>query len=430
MTTKSMATLPDTIQKDRFGNSVDPVVGYARGKILSSPVEESLRVEHAFSLTRSRASEYGKDSLAIFTGMAGTFPIDSEDIALCNEWAGSPFVVQELRDAGLAHLGGSDSDGFSMFARSSAALVGWCCVTATDGIVLSVVPEAGHSHASVGYGAALARAQLVELTIDQLADHQFNGGRTLSVVVTAVTSGLEWLTDTQLRSVVEFARAHAAPVLIDDAYGARIRPVLYGGGKSLTFGADVVLTNTDKAGMRGPRGALVAGRRHLVAQLAAWAAERGMDARAPLLIGALRALQRFDPSDLLAEADQAQLLGRAVVAELGTDVVHESALGPTIREDDVLELLTRSNQAVWSDLVPCEAAAAVGMTLLRRRGIITVNTHAQPGARVSLRLKPVLGHLTRAGGADAVAKAIVAAIDEVAELVSSPERARDLLLGA
>jgi L-seryl-tRNA(Ser) seleniumtransferase len=39
------------------------------------------------------------------------------------------------------------------------------------------------------------------------------------------------------------------------------------------------------------------------------------------------------------------------------------------------------------------------MTLLKRHGIATDTTHGQPGARVSLRLKPVLGVLTKAGGA-------------------------------
>jgi L-seryl-tRNA(Ser) seleniumtransferase len=69
------------------------------------------------------------------------------------------------------------------------------------------------------------------------------------------------------------------------------------------------------------------------------------------------------------------------------------------------------------------------MCLLRRSGIVTVNTHAQPGARVSIRLKPASGHLARAGGAAAVTEQVVAAMQEAADLCRTTDGLAQLLVG-
>lgn len=415
---------------DRYGNRIDPAAGYARGRILTSSVDETRRLAHAWSLTREWAAVHGAGSFAIFAGMAGDLGIGPADVHLCNEWIGAGLVEEELRRAAMEHLGGSDSDGYAMLARSSAAIVAWFSLEARDAAVISVVPPGGRSHSSVRQGARLARSRLVEIPADRLTGRVLADTDARCVIVTSVTSGLEHLSDDELRRVVDLAHRHHALVLVDDAYGARLRPVLYGGSPSLSFGADLVITNTDKAGLRGPRGALVAGAPDLVRDLVTWAAERGMDARAPIQVGALRALRSFEPDDLRREASDAQGLGRALAAELGDGSVIQGDLGPTITEEAALALLRdRGASRAAGHLVPCEATAAVGMTLLRRFGIVTVNTHAQPGARVSLRLKPILGHLALAGGPDAAAAKVRAAVDEVAGLADEPAAVRRLLLG-
>lgn len=414
---------------DRFGNPIDPTVGYARGTILACPADDVRRLTHAWSLARAWTAAHGRDSLAIFTGMAGSLGIEPSDVDLGNEWTGGALVSEDLRAAALAHLGGSDAHGFCMLARTSAAMVTWLALRAWEAPVVSVVPRGGRSHPSVRMGAALARSGLVEIPIDQVTAETFAAVR--CVVVTAVTSSLEWLSDDELRAVVDLAHDRGAVVLVDDAYGARLRPILLGGSPSLSFGADVVVTNSDKAGLRGPRAALVAGRPDLVLEMATWAAERGMDARAPVQAGALGALRSFDPDMLRREAADAQGLGRALAAEFGADVVAQGVLGPTITEEDALCLLERHGATRLRDrLVPCEVTAAIGMVLLRRFGIVTVNTHAQPGARVSLRLKPVLGQLAVAGGADAVTAKVRDAVAEVVAISERPAVVRGLLVGA
>lgn len=426
--TAGMAEQAARSRTDRFGNAVDPTVGYARGRILATPADDVRRLAHALSLTRERVAARGADSLAIFTGMSGDLGIGPADMALCNEWIGAALGGDELRRAALAHLGGSDADGFCMLARTSAAMVTWLTLKASDAGVISVVPDGGRSHPSVRMGAALARSRLVEIPVDRFDDRVLAATGATCVVVTAVTSSLERLSDDELRQVVDLAHDRHAVVLVDDAYGARLRPVLFGGSPSLSFGADVVVTNSDKAGLRGPRAALVAGRADLVLEMATWAAERGMDARPPIMAGALRALRSFDPDDLRREAAGGRHLGRSLAGVLGADVVAQGILGPTITEEDALGLVgTFGAPRAHEHLVPCEATAAIGMVLLRRFGIVTVNTHAQPGARVSLRLKPVLGHLALAGGADAVSAKVRDAVAEVATIAEQPDAMRRLL---
>lgn len=79
-----------------------------------------------------------------------------------------------------------------------------------------------------------------------------------------------------------------------------------------------------------------------------------------------------------------------------------------------MELVLKMAGQEKSDRVPAEVTAAVGMLMLRDKGIVTVNTHGQPGGRVSIRLKPTTGAVARAGGAAAVAGCLVSALDEVA----------------
>ena len=73
--------------------------------------------------------------------------------------------------------------------------------------------------------------------------------------------------------------------------------------------------------------------------------------------------------------------------------------------------------------------AAAGMLMLREKGIVTVNTHGQPGGRVSIRLKPTSGAIERAGGADAIAQCFVAALEETASHLDDQAWFESLLLG-
>jgi L-seryl-tRNA(Ser) seleniumtransferase len=116
---------------------------------------------------------------------------------------------------------------------------------------------------------------------------------------------------------------------------------------------------------------------------------------------------------------------------LGKDLVQRSDLGPMVDENAVLRVLLKMAGKEDSKpvIVPAEATSALGMVLLQDHGVLTVNTHGQPGARVSLRLKPTLDALGRVGGFDAVVNAVMQSLDKVAKIVDDRDAISRLIIG-
>ncbi|MGC0387650.1 MULTISPECIES: PLP-dependent aminotransferase family protein [Bradyrhizobium] len=417
---------------DSFGNPIDPIVGFARGTIIRSSVDEARRLRQGQVVAANRVRRLGPHSIGVFTGNQRDFPLKAEDLAtLCEEWVGPGLFAEDLREVAINHLGGEDGDGVAVFNRTSAGIIATIVAHAGDSPVISIVPPGGRSHASVIRGCSIARVELVEIGGDRDWQAALTKAKPNLVVVTTVTSALELLDDTVTSAVVKATHAVGAIAFVDDAYGARLRPVLHGGKPGLALGADLAITNCDKAGLAGPRAGVLAGRPNLVTAASAKGAEFGMEARAPIAAGAMRSLQAFRPEDLREEARSGQALAVALAEKLGRDLVVVSDLGPMVDEQDVLAVVLRraGRSAEGLGLVPCEVSSALGMVLLRDAGILTVNTHGQPGARVSLRLKPTLDAIGRVGGQDAVVAAVDTALDHLASRIDDVSAISQLVLG-
>lgn len=401
---------------DRFGNDIDPSVGYARGKFLRASADEVRRLRHAQAIAGCRVRTLGIDSIGIFTGNPRYFPLKPEDInGICEEWIGPGLIADDLATAAIDHLGGKGTESVAVVNRTSAGIVAAILALSDGNPVVSLVPDGDRSHASVIRGCKLANVPLVEVEASQDVGAVLNREQPTLFVVTTVTSSLARLEDTATEMAITTAKAQGAIVFMDEAYGARLRPVLHAGKKSLMLGGDVAITNTDKAGLCGPRAAVVVGDPTAVVSIVAKASELGMEARAPIAAGALRSLQGFDPQVLMTEAQEGQTIADALSASFGADLVVRSDLGPMIDEQDVLSILLEKAGRTETDIVPGEATAAAGMLMLENAGLLTVNTHGQPGGRVSIRLKPTVGAVGRMGGADALAEIVNTALDEVAK---------------
>lgn len=417
---------------DSFGNPIDPVVGFARGRIIRSSVDEARRLRNGQRIAADRVSRLGPDSIGVFTGNQREFPLKVEDLNThCEEWVGPGLFAEELRNVAIGHMGGLPDDGVAVLNRTSAGIIAAIAALADEKNVVSVVPPAGRSHASVVRGCGVARVALHEIQGDKDWATLLEDARPGLVVVTTVTSSLEFLDDRVAMDVIAEARRQGAVILLDEAYGARMRPVLRGGVKSLALGGDLSITNCDKAGLSGPRSGLMVGRPALVTQVSAKASEFGMEARAPIAASALRSIQRFSPHDLLEEARSGQALGKALRERMGADLVEVSDLGPMIHEDLAMkEVFRRAGRGCeGASVTPAEITSALGAVLLRDHGVLTVNTHGQPGARVSVRLKPIHGAIDRLGGTEKVVEAMVASFDSVARIVHLPDELAKLILG-
>jgi L-seryl-tRNA(Ser) seleniumtransferase len=421
-----------SVKTDSFGNPIDPTVGFARGTIIRSSIDEALRLRHGQSVAAKRVKTLGAESIGVFTGNQRDFPIHAEDIAtLCEEWVGPGLAAEELRQVAIGHMGGRGDDAVAIFNRTSAGIVATIAALADGKPVVSVVPPKGRSHASVIRGAKLAGVAVHEVQGDKEWLKVIEAQRPALVVVTTVTSSLERLEDHVTQEVVQYAKALSAKVFLDEAYGARLRTVLHGGRLSLQLGADIAVTNCDKAGLSGPRAGVLVGRAELVTAAAAKGAEYGMEARAPISAAVLRSLQKYQPDDLREESAAGQKLADALAQKMGADLVQRSDLGPMVEEDAVLRVLLKmaGRENEKPVVVPCEATSALGMVLLEDHGILTVNTHGQPGARVSLRLKPTLDALGRTGGFDAVVAAVMQSLEKVASLIHDRDAIAQLVVG-
>ena len=415
---------------DRFGNPLDPSVGYARGALLRASADEVRRLAQAGRIAADFVAREGMDKIAICTGNLRFYPVQPADLAeMCEEWVGPGLYGEELRQTAIAHMGGDGDEAAAVINRTSAGIVAAMLAHADGRPVLSLVPEGDRSHASVTRGCKLAGAPLVEAHDLPAVERMLAAHAPALMVITTVTSELAVLEDELTAAAVRAAKRAGCAVLLDEAYGARFRPVLLGGAPSLSFGADLVITNADKAGLSGPRAGVLCGVPAALVPVQAKASELGMEARAPVAVGAIRSLQGFTPDLLIQEAQDGRDLAAALETVLGTERVVRSPLGPKIGEEDALQIVLEFAGRSSTPRVPAEITASVGMLMLHNLGIVTVNTHGQPGGRVSIRLKPTSGAVARAGGAATVAECLVSALKETARNLEDEAWFADLLFG-
>ena len=414
---------------DRFGHPIDPAAGFARGDILSSSTEDGRRQKQGVALIRERVLRLGMESVGIFTGNRRDFLLREADLAtLAEEWIGPSLYGEALAAAIRAHLAAPPDAACFIFNRGSAALAASMLALAPKGRVVSLVPAAGRSHPSLRRGAMIADAGFEEA--EGLAALPALLAMPASIlVVTTVTSNLARLTEDEIAEGVTLGHRAGLPVLLDDAYGARIRTVLHGGLSGFAHGADLVVTNGDKAGMSGPRSGIMAGDAALMARIVAAGSLIGMEARAPVAVGVLRGLEAYAPDDLRHEAAQGAALTGALTARLPGGTVQRTDLGPMIEAEEVLALACARAGMDRPPIVPVEATAALGMLMMQSHGILTTNIAGQPGSHPALRLKPAGPALERCGGVQAVAQAVDDGISALAELLAQPEAVRPLLLG-
>lgn len=422
-----------TTYTDRYGNPLDRTVGYARGNILKSSVEERQRLVQGQRIATKRLMEMGNESIGVFTGNLRAFPMQVDRMPLvCDEWTGPGLVDETFQDAGVRHLGGSrPQHSAALFNRTSGGLIAAIGALSSGRPVVSAVPAGSKSHASVSRGCYAARVELIECDTVEAFGEAIRVQQPALALITTVSSNLDRLDEDAIAGMVATAEQSGTICLVDDAYGARIRPILHGGTHALVMGAHLVITNCDKAGMIGPRAGLLVGVDALVQHVAAKAAEFGSEARAPIVAAVTESLGIFDSAWLREESELGQQLIELFEKKFGAERVQRSDLGPIIVEDEVFAMvLERAGlHASETSLVPAEITSALGAILLRDHGVLTTNTHGQPGAKVSLRLRPTPDGIARLGGLSTVVDALSASMNTLAPMITSPAAISKLILG-
>ncbi len=415
---------------DSFGNEIDPIVGYALGRLLGSGVAFEAKIRQAHTLIRARAATGG--TLHVLTGNRADFPLSPDDLGIATDgWVGPALYGPKLTELARAHLGAGQQTDVALFNRTSAGVIAAIStLVPSGGLVASLVPQ-GRAHPCVRRGAHLASATLVEGTSLTTLAADLAGRHPDLAVLTPVTSELDAFEHQTLLQAVEECRQQGIPTLVDDAYGARVRPVLLDGPRTFDLPVDLAITNSDKAALGGPRAGIMVGRPDLLARVRTRAVELGQEAREPTGLAVLRALERWTPDLLVSDARHGQALGAALTARLGALRVHQTLLGPSIAEDAVLDLLLERAglPREAAPIVPVEATALIGLLLLAEHGIVTVNALSEAGARPSIRLKPTLDAVPALGGPERLAAIVDDAITRASTMLHDADTLATTILG-
>ena len=415
---------------DRFGNPIDPSVNYARGNILSSSLDESIRREHASHSIRERVKQKGIDAFYNFTGLHRDYPVTPEHLSFAEEWVGPALFWDDLVRLTREHLGGNQEHRVAVFNRASAGIIATMLALAEPGTTVISVSPGNRPHPSISRGVKLSNADLFDADSLETVDACIASRKVNLIVTTGVSSDLAVIDAGLLQSVIERGNVQNIPTFLDDAYGARLRPIVYRQPKSLETGADLAITSCDKAGLGGPRAGLMAGRPELVNRVDARASELGMEARPPLALGVYESLVHFDPERLRKEVQLGETIYKELSSKYGSNRVRQTGLGATIPEEDAMDIVqSYRDPPTPLPFVPAEITAGIGMFWLFRFGIITVNAMGQPGARVSLRFKPDPVEIDKFGGVGRLLEVVEEGFQEIAGVAVSAEEMRRLILG-
>jgi L-seryl-tRNA(Ser) seleniumtransferase len=415
---------------DRFGFQLDPSVGYARGEILGSSLDEVKRRQYALRLVQERAKEHGRDSFYNITGLHREYLVPLDKVTYADEWIGPALYWEELEQMARAHLGGREEHGVAIFNRCSAGIIATClALSKPNTIVISLVPG-NRSHPSIARGIGLADAKIRQMNTPKEVKQCLSAETVSLIVITGVSSELEVIKEDILLEVVQLGKSNGVPVLVDDAYGTRLRPIIYRQPKTLETEADIGITSCDKAGLGGPRAGLMVGRSDLIDLITSKASELGMEARSPLALGVWACLKSFDPNKLRREVEFGKQIYQEMAVRFGKDHVRESGLGANIPADNAYEIVWKLQPSKDPlPVAPMEVTAGIGMYWLKRYGIININALGQPGASVWLRFKPDPDEIERFGGILSLLEAVEDGIHYIADRARSVSEMRQLIHG-
>lgn len=416
---------------DRFGNALDPEVGYARGGILRGTDEEVAKTLHARRLVRARIERDGVDSVYDLTGMnrgAGLSPDDAKQLT-----SHVPFFAGyegETEPIAIRHMGGDPArhDALILNRVSAANFLALTTVLARGDRVLALAPAGGVTHPSVTRPIDMAGATLEEFhEVDALTAAWTRGAEPRMLVITPVTASKRHLELDAFRAALARPRGARTLVYVDDAHLAS-RIGFFGDPPTFALGdIDLAVCSADKH-VAGPRAGVLVGRRDLVRELRSRAFELGLEAQTSQYVGVANALRQFEPKVIARAGELAKDVLALLQARYGRERVYLGGPGVSITGEDALTIAAElASERAPSPFVPVEANTIVAMEMLATDGILTISAVAMPGSAPVVRLMMYPdGHRL---GAAAIVASLDRAFARLARLRHDPAAARRLMLG-
>ncbi len=343
--------------------------------LINSLVDEVNRRDASLRIIKSILQNNGREGFYDLTGLAGGFPILTEDKALLETYAGPAVFEEAIQTLGKIHLGGEQV--LALNRTSSGILAAVIALVNKDDEIVHFLPKSP-AHPSIPRSAELVGATYREF--DDIKEFEV-GENTSLVFITGSTMDHKVITKKDFLMVIEISKSKEIPIIVDDASGARLRTIVYKQPRALDMGADVAITSTDKL-MDGPRGGLMSGKSDIMIKIKSKAHQFGLEAQPPLIAGMVRALENLSPERILEAFDNKHNLYNALKEDFSG--VKETPTGIMLTPEAInLEL---SNRGLTTNLNHDDLAYLFAMLLLRNHGIITIPAVGMPGSSATVRI--------------------------------------------
>ena len=416
---------------DRFGNPIDPTVGYARGTILTGPDREVAKLGFGRRLVRERLEQHGPEGLFDLTGLPRAWPLRPDDLPKLEsqltfytyfEGKAEPLALE------YAKADPSTNDALLLTRVSAAAFATMLALLEPGDAVISISPRAGsRSHPSVQraverVGGVFLEAVGYEAFREPAEQHP----KTKMLVVTPITADKQHLEPEEYRRVIEYARAGGIILFADDAHMSA-RCAFFGDPTGFQLGGpDLLVFSSDKH-MIGPRAGVLVGRKDLIGRVRRVALEFGLEAQSGQYVAIMRALESYDPEAVRSAGQLVYELLPRVQAVYGEHRAYLAGPGVAIRGEDAIEIALEIAGAERTALSPLEAATLVSMRMLSHHGLATVSALSMPGSAAVIRI------MMFRDGPRAGVERIMAALEDgfqtLASVLNEMDAAREMIVG-
>jgi L-seryl-tRNA(Ser) seleniumtransferase len=426
----ALMDLPKTAPTDRFGNPLDPIVGYARGVILKGTQEEVERMLRARHIVGERVRTKGKESVYDLSGMNRGSGITADDVPHLTSHV--PFFERfegQTEPYALKHMGADPARNRALIINrvSAANFVALSTLLAGGDRVFALAPAGGSTHPSAVRPISMVGAAFHQFhAIADLERAWQTQGPPRLLLITPISASKRHIALADVQRALGLPRAANTLVYVDDAHMAS-RIGYFREPRTFELGnVDLGVCSADKH-VAGPRAGILVGRADLVTEISSRVYELGFDAQAGQYVGVANALRNFDPDVIRKAGDLAEQLLRILQARYG-DKAYLGGPGVSLSGDDVLEIARAEANKGKPKLVAVEAAGVVAMEMLAQDGILTIGAVSMPSSAPVVRLMMYPdGHRL---GVGPIADSLHRAIARLGEVLDDVEAARDRLLGS
>jgi L-seryl-tRNA(Ser) seleniumtransferase len=339
-------------------------------------------IAHGKKIMIDRYNRLGRKGLVQFIDLTDNFGLPPEFTEVYDFGALSVDMRSgELLKLAREHLGGNEEyNKAAVFNRTTLGAITTMLALGKPGtVIVSLVPESAREHISMRRAKQLAGCESLDTSSPNELEEFIENKKVSLIAITGASSKI--MEEDALRKGIEIGKAHGIPTFVDDAYGARMRTLLFNQAKAGDLGADIILTGANKFGFKGPKAGIMLGREEYMKKVLAKAWEIGALAR-PAIVGA------------------------------------------------VLQITMEKAGISHTDVVPCEATRAFGLYLLNKYGWIIDPVTGSPGTNMNLS---AFFHYEDIfwieGGAEEVVNGHLEAFDWLAGKIGSADVMKKVLFG-